>query len=255
LQVLVVDDEALSRDELIYLLRDYPNIQVCGEAATGDQALQAYRRLLPDVVFLDIQMPGRCGLQVARELLRQPEPPLIVFATAYDQHAVDAFEVEAIDYLLKPFSAERLARTVHRLVRNLNRKERAVQRIDQLLSRLDGVWVAPPQPVRLTVDRDGRWILFKHTEVAVAYAEGRAVFIKTGNDCFRTALSLHELEDRLPSPPFFRCHRGYLVNLDWVKEIHPWFNGAYQLVLADQQKTQVPVSRLCVRDLRQMLNI
>lgn len=251
MRALIADDEVLSRDELKYLLSTHPGIKVCGEAATGEQVIQLCRRLQPDVVFLDIQMPGRNGLLVARELLRQPNPPLIVFATAYDQHALEAFQIEAIDYLLKPFSAERIHNTISRIQRNLLHKNQTLSQLQKLLARLE----QEPQVIRLTADKDGRLILLKHREVAVAYAEGRSVFLKTADERLRTSLSLQELQERLPSPPFFRCHRGFLVNLDWVKEIHPWFNGAYQLILADKQQTQVPVSRLSVKDLRSALNI
>ncbi|KKM12384.1 hypothetical protein SY88_04385 [Clostridiales bacterium PH28_bin88] len=255
IRAMVVDDEVLSRDELKYLLEVYPEIEVCGEAANGESALELFNRLRPDVVFLDIQMPGVGGLAVARVLMQEQDPPVVVFATAYDQHAIEAFELNAMDYLLKPFSEERLDYTVQRLKRNVRKKDHLVERLERLVSKLESGVLHQGAPVKLAVEAEERLVLLSHPDVAYAYVEGRHVYLKTRERTYRSGYSMQELESKLPTPPFFRCHRGYLVNMDWVKEIHPWFNGAYQLVLDDKENSEVPVSRLSVKEMRSLLNI
>jgi len=253
IRVMVVDDESLSREELKYLLGAYPDIQVCGEASNGEMALQLYKRHRPDAVFLDIQMPGMSGLAVAGKLAQEQDPPVIVFATAYDKHAVEAFELNAVGYLLKPFSRERLHHTIQRLEHNRPQPDQMLAgHLEQILSVLkDGF--CRQMPAKLTVELDERIIVLSHSDLVCAFTEGRHVHLKVGDRSYRTNYSLKELEGRLPSPPFFRCHRAFLVNFDRVKEIHTWFNGTYHLVLNDNEHTKVPVSRLHVKDMKALL--
>ncbi|MBS4021751.1 MAG: response regulator transcription factor [Dethiobacter sp.] len=255
MRVMVVDDEVLSRNELKFLLGAYPHIEVCGEAANGETALEMCKSLKPDAVFLDIQMPGIGGLAAAGKLMQQEEPPVIIFATAYDKHAIQAFELNAVDYLLKPFSQERLCHTVQRLEQNWVKKENVVDRLEQLLSRLETGFPQQGIVVKLTAEVDERFIVLNHTDLAFAYVEGRYVYLKIRDRSYRSRYSMKELEGRLPAPPFFRCHRGYLVNINWVKEIHPWFNGTYQLIVNDNELSEIPVSRLHVKEMKKLLHL
>lgn len=254
IRALVVDDETLSRDELKYLLEGQPGIGVCGEAVDGESALEQCSRLQPDVVFLDIQMPGMSGLKVAKKLVEQPDPPLVVFATAYDQYAIEAFELNAVDYLLKPFAGERLTRTVQRLKDNLLKKDALVERLEKLVAELENRTREHPMQVKLVAEQDGRLIPLCHRDIVYACVDGRCAVLKTRDCEHRSGYTMQELEEMLPGPPFFRCHRGYLVNLDWVQEVQPWFNGAYQLVMRDEQRSRVYVSRLKVKKLKELLN-
>lgn len=256
IKVLVVDDEKLSRDELKYLLGAYPELQVCGEASNGETALELYKRLQPDVVFLDIQMPGMGGLAVAAQLAHEEDPPVVVFATAYDKHAIQAFELNAVDYLLKPFSRERLRHTIRRLEKNRMKDERLLAVcLNKLLAGLEAGLPRRNMPAKITVELDERIIVLNQADVVFASVEGRHVYLKMRDRSYRTHYSLKELEHRLPTPPFLRCHRAYLVNFNWVKEIQTWFNGTYMLVLNDSAQTRVPVSRLHVKDMKGLLEL
>ena len=252
MKVLVVDDEALSRDELKYLLEPFSNIEVCGEAANGEKALEVYYYLKPEVIFLDIQMPGMGGLAVAKKLMQEKIPPTIVFATAYDKHAIKAFELNAVDYLLKPFSQERICQTVLKLEKKQCAQSYLVSRLEQLLNKMEQEIPRQESLHKFTVEDNERIKIINYADLIFAYIEGRHVFLKTSNNVYRSNLSMTALENRLPKPPFFRCHRGYIVNMSRVQEIHTWFNGTYQLILDDEENSKVSVSRLHVKEMKKL---
>lgn len=276
IKVFIADDEALARDELSYLLRKFEDIQIIGEATHGGEALQKILSLKPDVAFLDIHMPNLDGLTVAKKLLMEDQNLMIIFATAYDQHAIQAFEVNAVDYLLKPFDEERVLKTVERVrQRLLSPKEKAEtinkvshgsskesfnESLVELLKAITGEDVSTsPKQVKtakvskLAVQTEESVTLIDPKEILYVYRENRDVFIKTTNKVYPTRYTLQVLEDKLNSYPFFRTHRSYLVNLNYVRELVPWFNGAYTLILSDEKRSEVPVSRAFVKALKDTL--
>lgn len=225
MKALLVDDEKPARDELKFLLKER-NIEVVGEAASYNEAVKKVDELKPDVVFLDIELGGKNGMDVAAKIRQNPYPPCIVFVTAYDKYAVAAFEVQAEDYILKPFSADRL--------------DIALQRVQKKLPAY--------QTDKITVQENGRFYLIDIDEVYYVYADGRDNVIKTLNGEFKVATTLKELEQRFHDK-LLRTHKAYLVNIDRIKEIIPWFNGTYILHLNDIP-AEIPVSRSYVKEMR-----
>lgn len=247
IRILIVDDEAPARDELRFLLERIPEIQIVDVAKNGKEALSKIEDTKPDVVFLDIQMPDMTGLSVCRELtlrLQPEEIPLIVFATAYDQHALEAFEVNAIDYILKPFDEERLKSTMEKIKRLLNNPNS--EPLNRILSLLE-----KPKRAKLPVEENERIVLLDPQEIVYCSICGRQVFIQTKSRDYTANYNLGELEQRLG---FLRTHKSYLVNPEMVREIIPWFNGAYNLVMQDEKKTCVPVSRTYLKEVRHSLD-
>ncbi|MBJ6725163.1 LytR/AlgR family response regulator transcription factor [Geomesophilobacter sediminis] len=237
----IIDDEAPARRELRYLLERIEGVTVVGEAANGTAGLKGIRETRPQLVFLDIQMPGIGGLEMAQFLAELPEVPLLVFATAFDQYAVQAFEVEAIDYLCKPFAAERVAKAVAKAQKALLRRavpepERGEPCRRIPLSRGDAIVPTPPERIIFACCEEG--------EVVVHATDGR----------FKTRFTLNELEEKLAPAGFVRAHRSFLVNLDHVLEVIPWFNGSYKLVLDDRARSEVPVSRYNAKQLKSRLD-
>ena len=241
LRALVVDDEEPALAEMRFRLDELgtPRFVAVDTAATAGQALKLLRAGPYDVVFLDIQMPGLSGLELAELIPDLSYRPAVVFVTAYESHAVRAFEVGAADYLLKPVLPDRLRRT---------------------LERVQGA--APAEPVappaaaaldRLPVESAGRTILVDLPEIRFAEARGDVVSVKTRDQLYATRYSLAELEKRLPHPPFLRIHRAFIVNLRTVAEIRPYFHGAYLLKANDDAGTELTVSRGHARDLRTLL--
>lgn len=268
ISVVIADDEALARDELTYLLQQCEDIKIVGEATQGTEALEKILALKPDVAFLDIHMPKLDGLSVARKLLEVDQRLMIVFATAYDQHAIQAFEVNAVDYLLKPFDEERVLKTVERIrqrVRNLNsdlQKETLNKSLMGLLEKMAGESVPSvtgqfqaQQISKLAVQGEESVVLIDPKDILYVYRKDRDVFIKTSNKVYSTKYTLQALEEKLANYPFFRSHRSYLVNLNFVQELVPWFNGAYTLILNDEKRSEVPVSRAYVKGLKKVLKI
>lgn len=247
IRVLIVDDEAPARDELKFLLERIPEIRIVDMATTGKEALLKIMEQKPDVVFLDIQMPDMTGLVVCRELTQRLKPeeiPFIIFATAYDQHALEAFEVNAVDYILKPFDEERLQVTMEKVKRLVHAADpEPLRRILSLLEK--------PKKTKLPVEENERIILLNPQEIVYCSISDRHVIIKTQGHEYKTGYNLGELEQRLG---FLRTHKSYLVNPEMVREIIPWFNGTYNLVLQDNEGTNIPVSRTYLKEVRHVLN-
>lgn len=245
-RALIVDDEAPARAELRYLLEEFDRVQVVGEATNGEEALLLLRSLSYDLVLLDIRMPGGTGLEVAAALDDLPHPPKVIFTTAYPDYAVDAFDLEAVDYLVKPFDSERLGRALDRA----------------LSTSVDDSEPQPPtqqhagvEPLgRIPVQRDGRTVLVDQSSIVYASAVRGYSYLNLADERVLVSMSLNELERRLRGH-FFRTHRAYLVNLDHVRELVPDFKGALVLVLDDRQRSRVEVSRRQARELRRRLGM
>ena len=251
LRCVIVDDEHPSLDELSHLLTDMEGMDILACVDSGKRALTDIKELKPDVVFLDIKMPGLDGFSVAREILTFREPPLIVFATAYDEYAVKAFEINAIDYILKPFSKERLARTVQR-IKQVKAKGLEQSDLREIIDRLSDK-ISTKEFVRVSVLENGRILLISPEEVFFCSAyEGRSK-VYTRDNSFLCSATLNKLENHLQAEDFFRVHRSFLVNLKHIKEIVPWFNGKYLITMQDSQSTEITVSRSKVKDLKKIL--
>ncbi|WP_019122201.1 LytR/AlgR family response regulator transcription factor [Brevibacillus massiliensis] len=254
LKVFLVDDEMPARAELRYLLEQFSDVEVIGEAANGVEALERIPAASPDAVFLDIHLHDRDGLDVAEEILEICEhPPIVIFASAYEVHAVRAFETEAVDYIVKPFSEQRLEKTINRLRKLLNKQESAAveRRIASLLQNVLGEPLQ--QPKRIPVERNGKILLISPDEIYFATVEGRYAMIYTESDNFATSFTLQELECKLPGQQFYRTHRAYLVNLTKTAELVPWFHGCVHLIMQDRRKSEIPVSRSSVKEVKRLL--
>ena len=260
LKAVLVDDEQLARDELGYLLGQIGGVEVIGQAGNGVEALTTIDRLQPDVVFLDVQMPGLTGFEVARRLLGHGAPSQIVFVTAYDQHAIEAFEVNAVDYLLKPVDQARLEVAVDRARRRIA-SDRPVEsgpnvNSAELEKIIQAVAERQSRRERLAIRVGERFLLVQSEEIIYASLADDGITVVTaqyaGTSNYRT---LDELHERLDPTVFWRVHRSHLVNINKIKEIVPWFSRNYILRMKDEKATEIPVSRTHTRRLREYLKL
>lgn len=252
---LIVDDEQPARDELAFLLKGIPELEIVGQGKNGVEAVNLVRDLNPHVVFLDVQMPGVDGFGVIKRLLeKKVRLPFFIFATAYDQYAVQAFEVNAIDYLMKPIAKPRLEKAILRVRRMLETSETASQKLDRLVQIMEGRPAL--QKGKLVVKSGNRLFLVDSDDIIYASIEDGVISIVTrdleGQSNFRT---VEELQSNLDPKTFWRVHRSYLVNVNHIKEVVPWFKSSYQLKMQDRKQTEIPVSRAQTRKLRELLNL
>lgn len=260
LSVVIVDDEAPARDELRYLLESFAEIQIVGEAECGGEALEVIRELQPQVVFLDVQMPDMSGLKVAGELAGYPalKRPIVIFATAFDEYALKAFEVNAVDYLLKPYTEARLEKAVERVKEIAGQGGQAFT-WEKLLELADfkqvTKQVTKPGTQRIAVQRQGKLYLLSWDEIIFATVCERNTIVKTarGEFCFDGTLS--ELEAKLPADSFLRTHKSFVLNINQIEEIWPWFNNTYNVVIKNSGHLEIPVSRTYVKNFREQLGI
>jgi two-component system response regulator LytT len=257
LKALVVDDEQLAREEICFLLAQVEGVEVVGQAGNGIEAIGLIEDLSPDVIFLDVQMPGMNGFEVARQMLGRESAAEIVFVTAYDQYAIEGFQVNAVDYLLKPVDVARLEQAVQRTRRRLQSDrtrpalanedlERIVKLVTERQSRRERLAVKIGERVML-VDADDL-IFASLADDVITVVAGNL----TGTSNYR---SLDELQERLDPSVFWRVHRSYLVNINKIKEIVPWFSRNYILKMNDGRTTEIPVSRSQTKRLREYLRL
>jgi two-component system LytT family response regulator/two-component system response regulator LytT len=250
ISALVADDEKLASDELTYLLKEFPDVDVIATASNGLEAVKLITDLEPDLVFLDVQMPGLDGMGVIRKLREQGVPlPYFVMATAYDQYAVEAFRLEALDYLLKPVEKERLAIAVERARKGIAERNRATP-----------AEYPPPKPSlqrsKLLVKSNHRNFIVDAQDVVYATIEGGLITVVAsgmeGQSNYRT---IEELQSNLDPDMFWRVHRSFLVNIHRIKEVIPWFKSSFQLRMDDKKQTEIPVSRVQTKRLRALLKL
>ncbi len=244
MKILVVDDEDLARARIKALLEGIDDVECVGEAANGLQAVERIRELSPDVVILDIQMPGMDGLEVVDAL---DEPPLIVFATAYDEYAIRAFEVNSIDYLLKPIERNRFAEAIARARALLSEGPELGEQLERLAGLLRSRGVN-----RLPVQKGKRIILVDLADITWAGVADELVFVHTKKERYLVNLTMTELESRLDPGTFFRIHRSSIVNLNHVVEIVPWFSGKYKVIVDDAERSELVLSRARAKSLREI---
>jgi two-component system LytT family response regulator/two-component system response regulator LytT len=254
LRAVLVDDEQLARDELSYLLGQIGGIEVIGHAGNGVEALAAIDRLQPELVFLDVQMPGLTGFEVARRLVDAQALAQIIFVTAYDQHAIEAFEVNAVDYLLKPVDPNRLEVAVQRARKRISSARSLAS--DQLEKIVQLVAERQSRRERLAIKVGERFLLVQAEEIIYASLADDGITVVTNQHAgFSNYRTLDELQSRLDPSVFWRVHRSHLVNINKIKEIVPWFSRNYILRMKDEKSTEIPVSRTQTRRLREYLKL
>jgi two-component system response regulator LytT len=249
---ILVDDEPLARDELTYLLREFPDVEVIATGTNGLEAVRLITELEPDLVFLDIQMPGLDGMGVIRRLREQDIPmPHIVLATAHDQYAVEAFRLEAMDYLLKPVERERLAQAVERARRAIAEKGRTTT----VPEPAPGPRGAPVR-TKLLVKSGGRNLIIDSQEMIYATInDGLITVVASGIEGESSYRTIEELQSNLDPEAFWRVHRSYLVNIHRIKEVIPWFKSSFQIRMDDKKQTEIPVSRVQTKRLRALFRL
>jgi two-component system response regulator LytT len=235
IKALVVDDEAPARSELRFLLAEAGGVEVVGEASNAAEATQLIRAIPYDVVFLDIDMPGVSGMRLAEALSELDRPPAIVFVTAHSEYAVQAFEVAATDYLVKPVEIERLRQAIERLV--------------------PAAAAGPVRIERIPVEKAGKKLLLPVEDIFHIMAKDDYSYLHTDGERYLSTMSLSTLESKLEPQGFYRVHRRFLVNLSKVSEVVPMYGGTLLLTLKDRNKTQVPVSRRRVPALKKVLGL
>ena len=284
ISALIIDDEQLAREELSYLLDTVGGVEVVAQGTNGIEAVELIEEYRPELVFLDVQMPGLDGFQVIQRLMdlnrkrviagKEPEPmPQIVFATAYDQYAVRAFDVNAVDYLLKPFDQTRVQQAVERVRSRIavgapvaaggaGAEAPIDSQLDALLRLLNlpqgasRVPQPPRLPSKLIVQAQSRMLLIDQAEICyAAIDEGVIRVVTQGFEGHSKCRTLEELLDLLDPALFWRAHRGFVVNINHIREVVPWFKSSYQLRMNDKKQTEIPVSRAQTKRLREMFNL
>jgi two-component system response regulator LytT len=259
IRTMVVDDEQLAREELCFLLEQAGDIELVGQAADGPTALRMAGQLRPDLVFLDVQMPGLTGFETARRMVQADLPSQIVFVTAFDQYAVDAFAINAVDYLLKPVDIERLEQTLDKVRRRVavpSESSKLPLSPEDLEKVIAAVQARQGRREQLALRVGERFVLVQADEIVYASLVDDTLLVVTntvsGTSNFRT---LDELSARLDPAIFWRVHRSHLVNITKIKEIVPWFSRNYVLKMKDAKATEIPVSRSQTRRLREYLQL
>ena len=255
ISAVIVDDEQLARDELSYLLKSVDDVNIVAQGRNGLEAVNLVKEHNPDLLILDVQMPGLDGFGAIKKLLDRKIPmPQIVFATAFDQYAVKAFEVNAIDYLLKPFDKKRVHQAIEKARKKLQASAPAGnERIDLLVKMLES---QKPQHSKVLLRSAGRLFLVDQKDVCWASIEDGIISVAATNlEGQSNCRTLEELLEGLDPDMFWRAHRSYVVNINRIKEVVPWFKSSYQLRMDDRKQTEVPVSRAQTRRLRELFGL
>jgi len=254
LSVIIVDDEQLARDELSYLLRDVEELDIIGQGKNGVEAVNLIKENSPDLVFLDVQMPGLDGFGVIKKLLEKKIPlPKIVFSTAFDQYAVKAFEVSALDYLLKPYDKKRVLQAVEKARKTQQTDVDPNEKLDTLVKMLEQ---QRPQTTKILLKANSRLFLVDQKEICFASIEDGVITVVAQNmEGQSNCRTLEELLASLDGNLFWRAHRSYLVNINRIKEVVPWFKSSYQIRMDDKKQTEIPVSRAQTRRLRDLFGL
>lgn len=256
IRTILVDDELPAIDELKYLLSTFPDIQIIGTAGNSKKAVDLIKSSKPDLVFLDIQMPGKDGFHVLSEVMEDSSAPLIIFITAYDEYAIKAFEENAVDYLLKPIHVDRLLKSIERVRKLIKENKDAEESSVYLQKLLAGVGLSSGIS-RISVEHSGRNILLNPKEVYYFEYESRRVYAITDKFKFpcQADLTIDRLEERLDKFAFFRANRSQLVNLSYVRSYAPWFNGKYILTLNHLEKVEITVSKARVKNFKSAIEL
>lgn len=255
ISTIIIDDEQLAREELSYLLKSVDDVEIVAQGSNGLEAVQLIREHNPELVFLDVQMPGLDGFQVIKKLVDKKHPlPQIVFATAFDQYAVRAFEVNAVDYLLKPFDKKRVAQSVEKARKKLSAPATSSGRIESLINLLEQQ--QKPQQQKVLLRSAGRLILVDQKDICFATIDEGVITVATSHmEGHSNCRTLEELLESLDPNVFWRAHRSHVVNINRIKEVLPWFKSSYQLRMDDRKQTELPVSRAQTKRLRELFGL
>ncbi|MFY9744080.1 MAG: LytTR family DNA-binding domain-containing protein [Candidatus Sulfotelmatobacter sp.] len=257
LSAIIVDDEQLARDELAYLVKNSDDVNIVAQGKNGLEAVNLIKEHNPDLLFLDVQMPGLDGFGVIKRLLdKKIRLPKIVFATAFDQYAVKAFEVNAVDYLLKPFDKKRVSQALQKARTQQEAGELPAEKIDNLVRMLQ----APKtQASKILIKAVGRMFLVDQKDICYASIEDGVISVVTaggsGMEGHSNCRTLEELLDSLDPGMFWRAHRSYVVNINRIREVVPWFKSSYQLRMDDKKQSEIPVSRAQTKRLRELFGL
>ena len=254
ISAVIVDDEQLAREELAFLLKD-SDVEVRAQGKNGVEGVNLIKELSPDIVFLDVQMPGLDGFGVIQKLLdRKIKMPQVIFATAYDQYAVKAFEVNAVDYLLKPFDKTRVMQALDKAKAKLSSSTSTSDQLGTLVKMLEQQ--QKPQAAKVLLKAGGRLFLVDQKDICYASIEdGVITVVATNMEGQSNCRTLEELLDSLDPNIFWRAHRSYLVNIQRIKEVVPWFKSSYQIRMDDKKQAEIPVSRAQTKRLRELFGL
>ncbi|EHI69057.1 LytR/AlgR family response regulator transcription factor [Streptococcus ictaluri] len=241
MKVVIIDDEPLARMELAFLLEQTQQVESIFQGESIEDALQLILTQQPDLLFLDIHLTDESGLDLAKTVSSVSNPPLIIFATAYDNHAVEAFEVNALDYILKPFEGSRIQKAIEKAQLALTNKQSSSSK------------ESLQQKERLTIEVDERIYLLPFSEIVYCEVQGKETTVYTAKKQYTSHISLGAIEKQLKASRFLKVHRSYLINLDEIKEIQPWFNQTYQVTMSNGGK--VPVSRSYLKQFKEQVGL
>ncbi|WP_315067298.1 LytTR family DNA-binding domain-containing protein [uncultured Clostridium sp.] len=240
MKAIIVEDEFLAREELKFFIKNYSKIEIIDEFEDGIDVLKFIQNNEIDIIFMDINIPSLDGVLLAKSISKFSKKPYIVFITAYKEHAAEAFEIEAFDYILKPYSESRIVAMLKKLESVNNDKENTVPKSS--LSNKINLW------------KNEKIIVVSMNDIYYCAAEERITHVFTKNDEYSVSLGIAEFYETLPKDTFFKCHRSYIVNVNKIREIIPWFNNTYNLKLQDID-FQIPVSRSNIKEFKQLMNI
>ena len=259
LNAIIVDDEQLARDELAYLLKNVDDVRLVAQGKNGVEAVNLIREHSPDLVFLDVQMPGLDGFGVVKKLIdKKVSLPQLIFATAFDQYAVKAFEVNAVDYLLKPFDKKRVQQAVEKVKLRRSKshagESQTSERLEHLVRLLEDQ--KPRETNKIMVRSAGRMILVDQKDICYATIEDGVISVATSSfEGHSNCRTLEELLESLDPKQFWRAHRGFVVNINRIREVVPWFKSSFQLRMDDKKQTEIPVSRAQTKRLRELFGL
>lgn len=240
MRAIIVEDEFLAREELKYFIKNYSSIEIVDEFEDGIEVLKYIQQNEVDVIFLDINIPSLDGVLLAQNISKFSKKPLIVFITAYKEHAVEAFEVEAFDYILKPYSEARIIAMLKKLEAS-NNFHKDINTANAVIDKIN-LW------------KNEKIIVVDLDDIYYCAAKERVTFVYTKKEEYSVNSSISEFYNTLPKNKFFKCHRSYIVNINKIKEIIPWFNNTYNLKLKDIDQ-EIPVSRSNIKEFRELMNI
>ena len=257
INTIIVDDEKPAREELAFLLKGFSEINLLAQGKNGLEAVNLIREHSPDLLFLDVQMPGLDGFGVLKRLVeRKLKVPHVVFATAFDHYAVQAFDVNAVDYVLKPFDKTRIAKAIQKAKKEIEAHTSPAERLEQLVSQLAAPKPASAQPSKVLIRSQQRMLLVDSSDLIFASIEGGLISVIAkdleGTSNYRT---LEELLAALDQESFWRPHRSFLVNIHHIKEVVPWFKSSFMLKMNDKKQSEIPVSRQQTKRLRELFNL
>ena len=257
INTIIVDDEKPAREELAFLLKSFPEINLLAQGKNGLEAINLIKEHSPDLLFLDVQMPGLDGFGVLKKLVeRKLKVPHVVFATAFDQYAVQAFDVNAVDYILKPFDKARIAKAVQKAKKEIEAQTSPTERLEQLVAQLANPKPTSKPPSKILIKSHQRMLLVDSSDLIFASIEGGLISVVAreveGTSQCRT---LEELHASLDSDSFWRPHRSYLVNVHHIKEVVPWFKSSFMIKMNDKKQSEIPVSRQQTKRLRELFKL